>query len=163
MGEYTGVGGDVHSGAGIDDLLATEGMAELGNEMRAALEDSMAKVGVIDKLAKAGQPFDNLIQMGISEPNVLGAIQALSAQTNVLERRRWFWIESPLTLANEEAFGRSPDAIRQDFRADANCLRGLHRSSSVPASSARYPKRRCASWRTPTMPMATASAVASAR
>ena len=55
MGEYTGVGGDVHSGAGIDDLLATEGMAELGNEMRAALEDSMAKVGVIDKLAKAGR------------------------------------------------------------------------------------------------------------
>ena len=86
MGEYTGVGGDVHSGAGIDDLLATEGMAELGNEMRAALEDSMAKVGVIDKLAKAGQPFDMLIQEGISEPNVLGAIQALSAQTNVLER-----------------------------------------------------------------------------
>lgn len=86
MGEYTGVGGDVHSGAGIDDLLATEGMAELGNEMRTALEDSMAKVGVIDKLAKAGQPFDNLIQMGISEPNVLGAIQALSVQTNVLER-----------------------------------------------------------------------------
>ena len=46
----------------------------------------MAKVGVIDKLAKAGQPFDNLIQEGISEPNVLGAIAALSAQTNVLER-----------------------------------------------------------------------------
>ena len=54
--------------------------------MRAALEDSMAKVGVIDKIAKAGMPFDNQIQIGINEPNVKGAISALSAQTEVLER-----------------------------------------------------------------------------
>ena len=46
----------------------------------------MAKVGVIDQVAKAGTPFDNQIQIGISEPNVSGAIAALSHQTGVLER-----------------------------------------------------------------------------
>ena len=53
MGDYVGIEGDVHSGAGIDDLLSSEGMADLANEMRAALEDTMAKVGVIDVIARA--------------------------------------------------------------------------------------------------------------
>ena len=61
-------------------------MPDLANEMRAALEDTMAKVGVIDRIARSGTPFDNQIQMGINEPNVSGAIRALSAQTQVLER-----------------------------------------------------------------------------
>ncbi len=86
MGEYTGVNGDMHSGAGIDDLLTTEALPDLANDMRAALEDTMAKVGVIDQMARSGTPFDNQIQMGINEPNVSGAIRALSAQTEVLEQ-----------------------------------------------------------------------------
>ena len=86
MGDYTSPDGDSHNGAGIDDLLTSEEMPDLANEMRAALEDTMAKVGVIDKIAKAGTPFDNQIQTGINEPNVKGAISALSAQTEVLER-----------------------------------------------------------------------------
>ena len=61
-------------------------MAELANEMRAALEDTMTKVGVIDQVARAGTPFDNQIQMGINEPNVKGAINALVSQTNILDR-----------------------------------------------------------------------------
>ena len=85
-GEYVRLDGDTLDGAGIDDLLATEAMSELANEMRAALEDTMTKVGVIDQVAKTGEPFDNQIQRGINEPNVRGAIRALSAQTEVLER-----------------------------------------------------------------------------
>ena len=85
-GEYVRLDGDTLDGAGIDDLLATEAMPELANEMRAALEDTMTKVGVIDQVAKAGEPFDNQIQRGINEPNVSAAIRALSAQTQVLER-----------------------------------------------------------------------------
>ena len=85
-GEYARLDGDTLSGAGIDDLLATEAMPELANEMRGMLEDTMVKVGVIDQVAKAGEPFDNQIQRGINEPNVTAAIQALSAQTQVLER-----------------------------------------------------------------------------
>ena len=86
MGDYRGVDGDEHSGAGIDDLLTAEALPDLANEMRAAIEDTMAKVGVIDRIARSGTPFDNQIQMGINEPNVSGAIRALSAQTQVLER-----------------------------------------------------------------------------
>ena len=85
-GDYTRLDGEVMSGAGIDDLLNTEGMSELANEMRAALEDTMLKVGVIDHVAKSGVPFDNQIQLGINEPNVTAAIRALSSQTQVLER-----------------------------------------------------------------------------
>ena len=85
-GAYTRLDGDLLDGAGIHDLLVTEGMTELANEMRAALEDTMTKVGVIDLVAKAGEPFDNQIQRGINEPNVSAAIRSLSAQTQVLER-----------------------------------------------------------------------------
>ena len=45
----------------------------------------MIKVGVIDTVAKSGMPFDQQIQVGITEPNVTGAIQALAAQTDVIE------------------------------------------------------------------------------
>ncbi|MEM8983702.1 MAG: imelysin family protein [Pseudomonadota bacterium] len=84
-GEYVRIDGEIISGAGIDDLLLAEGLAASENSFRAALEDTMIKVSVIDAQAKAGIPFDNQIQIGINEPNVSGAIQALSAQTDVLE------------------------------------------------------------------------------
>lgn len=84
-GKYIKVDGQVVEGAGIDDLLVTEGFAVLSNNMRASLEDTMAKVGVIDVLAKSGVPFDNLVQIGINEPNVNAAISSLVAQTSVIE------------------------------------------------------------------------------
>ena len=84
-GKYVRLDGDVLEGAGIDDLLIAEGMPDVANDMRAALEDTMAKVGVIDLVAKAGEPFDNQIQRGINEPNVRSAIRALSKQTMILE------------------------------------------------------------------------------
>ncbi|MEM7079746.1 MAG: imelysin family protein [Pseudomonadota bacterium] len=85
QGDYTRPDGSVISGAGIDDLLVSEGMADLANDYRVALEDTMLKVGVIDTEAKKGVPFDNQIQIGITEPNVTAAIRALSSQTDVLE------------------------------------------------------------------------------
>ncbi len=85
-GEYMGVNGDEHNGAGLDDLLTTEALSNLAGEMRTAIEDTMVKVGVIDQIARTGTPFDNQIQMGINEPNVSGAIRALSTQTEVIER-----------------------------------------------------------------------------
>jgi putative iron-regulated protein len=84
-GEYSRLDGDLLSGAGIDDLLASEGLPNLSNELRVALEDTMIKVGVIDQEAKSGVPFDNQIQIGITEPNITAAIKALAAQTTVIE------------------------------------------------------------------------------
>ncbi|MEM7284539.1 MAG: imelysin family protein, partial [Pseudomonadota bacterium] len=85
LGEYTRTDGEVVSGAGIDELLLAEGFAQEANDLRAALEDSMIKVSVIDAEAKAGMPFDTQIQIGINEPNVSGAITALALQTNQIE------------------------------------------------------------------------------
>ena len=84
-GKYARLDGDVLDGAGIDELLVAEGMTEIASDMRAALEDTMAKVGIIDLVAKAGEPFDAQIQRGINEPNVSAAIRALSSQTMILE------------------------------------------------------------------------------
>ncbi|MEM8682942.1 MAG: imelysin family protein [Pseudomonadota bacterium] len=84
-GEYTRIDGELITGAGIDDLLLAEGFAAEENQLRAAIEDTMIKVGVIDQVAKGGVPFDNQIQVGINEPNVSGAIRALSSQTDVIE------------------------------------------------------------------------------
>ena len=84
-GEYTRIDGEVLSGAGIDDLLLAEGFVESANAYRAALENTMIRISTIDQAAKAGMPFDTQIQMGITEPNISGSIQALSAQTDVLE------------------------------------------------------------------------------
>ncbi|MEM7364403.1 MAG: imelysin family protein [Pseudomonadota bacterium] len=84
-GEYERINGEIVIGAGVDDLLISEGLPELANDMRAALEDTMIKVSVIDQEARTGNPFDTQIQVGITEPNVSGAIAALSSQTDVLE------------------------------------------------------------------------------
>ncbi|MEM6512929.1 MAG: imelysin family protein [Pseudomonadota bacterium] len=84
-GDYTRIDGEVVSGAGIDDLLLAEGFAAEENALRAALEDTMIKVGAIDTVAKGGTPFDNQIQLGINEPNISGAIRALSTQTDFIE------------------------------------------------------------------------------
>lgn len=84
-GKYVKIDGQVVEGAGIDDLLAVEGFPELANTMRASLEDTMVKVGVIDVRAKSGVPFDNQIQEGLNEPNITAAINALVAQTSVIE------------------------------------------------------------------------------
>ncbi|MEM6817535.1 MAG: imelysin family protein [Pseudomonadota bacterium] len=85
FGRYVRVDGSVVEGAGIDDLLIAEGFTGTSNAFRAALERTMIRISTIDDMAKAGMPFDTQIQLGINEPNIAGSIQALSAQTDVLE------------------------------------------------------------------------------
>ncbi|MEM7277161.1 MAG: imelysin family protein [Pseudomonadota bacterium] len=85
QGSYTRIDGEIVAGASINDLLIAEGFPASANNLRAALEDTMIKVSVIDQVAKGGIPFDNQIQIGINEPNVTGAINALSSQTDVIE------------------------------------------------------------------------------
>ena len=85
LGTYTRVDGRVVSGPGIDDLLVAQNHADVADRLGAALADSVAKLGVIDQRAKAGVPFDNQIQDGITEPNIVAAIEALKSQTDVIE------------------------------------------------------------------------------
>jgi putative iron-regulated protein len=83
--EYTRIDGEVVSGASIYDLLVVAGNPELANTLRASLEATMAAAAVIDTKAKTGTPFDNLIQEGFNQVNVVAVIEALSAQTDVIE------------------------------------------------------------------------------
>ena len=84
-GEYVKVDGSIIDGAGVDDFLLANSQADLENQLRAALEETMIKVSVIDQDAKAGTPFDNQIQISENSARVAAAIAALSAQTDVIE------------------------------------------------------------------------------
>lgn len=86
LGTYTRIDGEVVSGASINDLLVVEGFPELANELRGALENTMAAAAVIDTKAKTGTPFDQLIQEGVAQPNVVAVISALVAQTDDIEQ-----------------------------------------------------------------------------
>jgi putative iron-regulated protein len=83
---YTRIDGEVVEGASIHDLLVVEGEAELANQLRGALEQTMASASVIDTKAKTGTPFDVLIQQGVDQPNIVAMIQNLVVQTDVIEQ-----------------------------------------------------------------------------
>lgn len=87
LGEYTMVDGTQVSGAGIDDLLNSEGETDLSAQLEAALAATQTAVGVIDATAVAGTPFDNQIQDLTSDDAqaVAAAIQSLMDQTDVIE------------------------------------------------------------------------------
>lgn len=103
--EYTRVDGEVIKGASIYDLLVVNGEHELANQLRGELEATMAAAAVIDTKAKTGMPFDQLIQEGAAQPNVVALIQALSAQTDGIE----------LAI---NALGVTTDDLRQDTEED---------------------------------------------
>jgi putative iron-regulated protein len=86
LGRYVRTDGTVVRGPSPDALLRAQGDVALADEMTAAIDDTMQKVGVIDARAKDGIPFDNQIQEGINEPNIRAAIEALIDQIPVLER-----------------------------------------------------------------------------
>lgn len=83
---YTRIDGEVVEGASIHDLLVVEGEAALANQLRGALEQTMASAAVIDTKAKTGTPFDVLIQEGVDQPNVVAMIQNLVTQTDAIEQ-----------------------------------------------------------------------------
>ncbi len=83
---YIRVNGEVVEGASIHDLLVVEGYHELANQLRAALERTQAGTAVIDTKAKSGVPFDQLIQQGVNQANVVEVINALIDQTEIIEQ-----------------------------------------------------------------------------
>ena len=85
LGDYQRIDGSVISGSGIDDLLISVGEVALENQLRAALEDTMIKLAVIDQKAKSGEPFDNQIQNADSRALISAGIQGLSSQTDAIE------------------------------------------------------------------------------
>lgn len=84
-GQYVRVDGSILEGVGLDDLLIATGHIELENKLRAALEESMIKIIVIDQDAKAGVPYDNQIQDPVHRKRISAAIEALSSQASVID------------------------------------------------------------------------------
>lgn len=103
--QYTRIDGEVVTGASLYDLLVVSGEHELANTLRGALEATMSAATVVDTKAKTGTPFDLLIQEGFNQGNVVAVIQALSAQTDVIEQAI-------------DALGVTTEDLRQDTEED---------------------------------------------
>ncbi|TMO85598.1 imelysin family protein [Pseudoalteromonas spongiae] len=85
-GAYQRMDGETLEGASIYDLLVVDGSHELANELRAAIEDTMAKAAVIDTNAKLGYSFDVQIQNADLKQPVTHTIEALKSQTQVIKQ-----------------------------------------------------------------------------
>ena len=86
LGEYTDSKGTTHTGASLSQLVA-EKDADLDNQLKAALDNSMEKVRVLDSTAQAGTYFDHQILPDYPEQNdqVRAAIDSLKSQTTDIE------------------------------------------------------------------------------
>lgn len=104
-GTYTRINGEVIEGASPYDLMIVEGHHELANSLRSSLETTMTAAAVIDTRAKTGTPFDQLIQQGVQQPNVVAVINALVEQTDDIEQ-------------SITALGITTNDLRQDTEED---------------------------------------------
>ena len=85
-GSYQRLDGELLQGASIYDLLVVEGSFELANELRVAIDDTMAKAAVIDTNAKLGYSFDVQIQTADLKQPITNTIEALKSQTQVIKQ-----------------------------------------------------------------------------
>ncbi|WP_105169681.1 imelysin family protein [Pseudoalteromonas sp. T1lg23B] len=86
LGIYTRTNGLELSGASIHNLLITRGHAELAEQLKAALDKTMAKASVIDETAKSGKSFDVQIQQAQHKEEIYAAISALAEQTDLIQQ-----------------------------------------------------------------------------
>lgn len=113
LGKYIRTDGSVVEGPSVSQLVAAQD-ADLDTEIRALLDDSVAKLQAIADRAEAGEAYDQQIGEGNVEGNavVQAAIDALVAQTRGVERA-----VSALQLANATIEGSdsltNPDAVFQ--------------------------------------------------
>jgi len=82
---YTRINGVKVTGTSIHDLLVAEKQQTLATKLRGSLATTMKAASVIDAKAKAGIPFDVLIQEGVAQPDVVAVIKGLVAQTDDIE------------------------------------------------------------------------------
>ncbi|MCB1341729.1 MAG: peptidase [Pseudooceanicola sp.] len=86
-GQYVRIDGSLVSGPSLSDLVA-EKDAAVDSGLSASLNDTMLKLGRIKTAAEAGFTYDQMIARGnaAGEALVLGAVDALVAQTRDIER-----------------------------------------------------------------------------
>lgn len=87
LGQYVRVDGSVVTGESLSSLVAaSDPAADAG--LRVALDNSIAKLGMIKTAAEAGLSYDQMLERGnkAGEALILGAVDALVAQTGDIER-----------------------------------------------------------------------------
>jgi len=87
LGKYKRIDGTMVEGASVSDLVRAKS-EEVDNRVRAALIDTVAKMGALKARAEAGEAYDQMIGDGNKEGNAVveAAIAALIAQTKEFER-----------------------------------------------------------------------------
>ena len=87
MGQYVRANGSIVSGESLSNLVANAS-SEVDAELRANLNDTVIKLGLIKSTAESGFAYDQMLEQGNSagESLVMSAVDALVTQTKSIER-----------------------------------------------------------------------------
>jgi putative iron-regulated protein len=113
LGRYVRTDGSVVEGPSVAALLA-EADPALDAELRAALDSSVLALSAIKTVGEAGTRYDQLLATGnaAGEALVMGAIDALVAQTRSIERAVSALQLSPLAFEGSDSLD-NPEAVFQ--------------------------------------------------
>lgn len=114
LGKYTRTDGSVVEGPSLSDVIASKDAA-LDTEIKALLDDTIAKMNVMADRAIGGEAYDQQIGEGNAEGNavVQAAIDGLIAQTRGIERAvALLELEDVVTIENSDSLS-NPDAVFQ--------------------------------------------------
>jgi putative iron-regulated protein len=114
LGKYVRVDGTVVEGPSLSDVIAARDGA-LDSEIKALLDDTVARMNVMADRAEAGEAYDQQIGEGNAEGNavVQAAIDGLIAQTRGIERAvALLELGDAVTIEDSDSLS-NPDAVFQ--------------------------------------------------
>lgn len=111
LGQYVRIDGSVVEGASLSSIIAARDGA-LDSEIKALLDDTVAKMNVIVARAEGGEAYDQQIGEGNEEGNavVQAAIDGLIAQTRGIERAVALLELDNVTIEDSDSLS-NPDAV----------------------------------------------------
>lgn len=111
LGKYVRSDGSVVEGPSLSDVIAAKDAA-LDSEIKALLDDTIAKMNVMADRAEAGEAYDQQIGEGNAEGNavVQAAIDGLIAQTRGIERAVALLELDDVTIEDSDSLS-NPDAV----------------------------------------------------
>ncbi|MBE0580637.1 imelysin family protein [Devosia sp.] len=114
LGKYVRTDGSVVDGPSLSEVIAAKDTA-LDAEIKALLDDTVAKMNVMAERAEGGEAYDQQIGEGNAEGNavVQAAIDGLIAQTRGIERAvALLELEHAVTIEDSDSLS-NPDAVFQ--------------------------------------------------
>lgn len=112
LGHYVRIDGSVVEGPSLSDVIADKDAA-LDGEIKALLDDTIAKMNVMAARAEGGEAYDQQIGEGNVEGNavVQAAIDGLIAQTRGIERAvALLQLQDAVTIEDSDSLS-NPDAV----------------------------------------------------